>query len=353
MTLKKLTVIAIAAAVMITGAIGIAIRLTAPAEMEMKVTEHTEPEELQNGASKTIDNMENTPLYYDEEKRLLLPLRNVMEGLGATVAWNAEIRQAVVSYRGKKLAFIPGEEKAILNGYEVTLPKEAETINGCLYVDADVISAYFTDEVIWDHISRQITLKTKDHSIPLVAKNILRESVGNCVYEIEVPVITGLNDANFEKSLNEKLFRELKAFVNEISAKENGAEEEHMKLKQQIEFCTKDFLSLYWECEQEAENGTVLLGLSQNINLREQKTVVLADLLEQDSLDKITESMGAEWIETDFYVTKMGVIATFKSEAQGGMGTSFWSEDMEGERKIRLKQVFHEIFPNQATEPTL
>ena len=41
--------------------------------------------------------MENIPLYYDETEKLLLPLRNVMEGLGGSVAWNKETKMTEVS----------------------------------------------------------------------------------------------------------------------------------------------------------------------------------------------------------------------------------------------------------------
>ena len=148
MTIKKLTVFAAAGAVLLAGALGISMSLTSPNEMEMEVPETPVAQGTENeDGSKTLADMENIPIYFDETKKMLLPLRNVMEGLGGSVAWNAETRMTEVSYRGRTLALTAGEEQAVLNGYEVTLPEAAEIINGCLYADEALISAYFTDEV--------------------------------------------------------------------------------------------------------------------------------------------------------------------------------------------------------------
>ena len=70
MTIKKLTVIAAAGAVLLAGAIGISMRLTSPDEMAMEVPEApvTQSAEQEDG-SKTLGDMENIPLYYDETKK--------------------------------------------------------------------------------------------------------------------------------------------------------------------------------------------------------------------------------------------------------------------------------------------
>ena len=224
MTIKKLTVIASAGAVLLAGAIGISMRLTSPDEMAMEVPEVpvTQSAEQEDG-SKTLGNMENIPLYYDETKKLLLPLRNVMEGLGGTVAWNKETKATEVTYRGRILSLLAGETQAELNGYEITLPEAAEIINGFLYADAKLIYAYYTGEVAFDQETRQVTLHAKDHSVPVVAvKEISGEADGKA-YRIEVPVILGLNDSNYEKSLNELFQQEMKAYVDAFMAAETEA----------------------------------------------------------------------------------------------------------------------------------
>ena len=173
MTIKKLTVIAAAGAVLLAGAIGLSMNLTSRHEVEMEVPETaTEGTENTDG-SKTLGDMENIPLYYDETEKLLLPLRNVMEGLGGSVAWNKETRMTEINYRGRTLALKAGEEKAYLNGYEVILPEAAAIINGCLYVDETLISAYYTGEVDFNLETRQVTLQTMDNTVPVLAVNVL------------------------------------------------------------------------------------------------------------------------------------------------------------------------------------
>ena len=69
MTIKKLTVIAAAGAILLAGAIGLSMNLTNPNEMEMEVPE-THQELEQEDTSKTLKDMENIPLYYDETEKL-------------------------------------------------------------------------------------------------------------------------------------------------------------------------------------------------------------------------------------------------------------------------------------------
>ena len=114
MTFKKVSVITIAGAALLAGAIGIAISLTSPNEIEIEVPEAPveQETELSEDGIKTLENMENMPIYFDDSDVLLLPLRNVMEGLGGSVKWDTETRAAEVSYRGRTLAVQPGEKSA-------------------------------------------------------------------------------------------------------------------------------------------------------------------------------------------------------------------------------------------------
>lgn len=72
-------------------------------------------------------------------------------------------------------------------------------INGCLYVDEEVISAYYTGEVRFNHETKQVTLEMKDGTEPVVAVKELTADEENGGYSVDVPVIVGLNYANYEK----------------------------------------------------------------------------------------------------------------------------------------------------------
>lgn len=297
MTIKKLTAIAVGGALLLAGAIGISIELTRPQEMALAVDAAQEESEL----PKTLENIENMPLYYNDRDILLLPLRNVIEGLGGTVSWDAETRQTEISYRGKKLLLQPGETEATLNGYEITLPKAAEMINGCLYADEAILTAYYTGDVVWNTGSEQITLQAKDHAIPIVAQKTLTAARDGRAYSIDLPVIVGLNDANFEKSLNESIRREIlehgEAFPTEAAEDAEAAE---LTLTLHMGWISADFISLWWEGTQGGEP----IYLTKNIDLVAQKSVTAADLWEADA-------------QQPFYLDADGTAMLLHTDAEG------------------------------------
>ena len=92
MSMKKLAAIVFAGAILMAGAMGISMKLTQQRELEMEVADvpKTVTGQPETGETKTLGSMENIPLYYDDEKKLLLPLRNVTEGLGGSVTWSGK-----------------------------------------------------------------------------------------------------------------------------------------------------------------------------------------------------------------------------------------------------------------------
>ena len=159
MTVKKVAIIAVAGAVLLAGALTLSMTLITRNKIEVTATETSAQNETEQeeGGVKTLENMENMPLYFEDTEKLLLPLRNTMEALGGTVKWDTEKKQTAISYRGRTLRVRSGERDAVLNGYAVTLPEEPNMINGCLYVDEEVISAYYTGEVRFNHETKQVT----------------------------------------------------------------------------------------------------------------------------------------------------------------------------------------------------
>lgn len=334
MTIKKLTVIAAAGAVLLAGAIGISMSLTSPREIEMEVPEKGESITNADG-SQVLGDMENIPLYYDETEKLLLPLRNVMEGLGGSVVWNKDTKMTEVTYRGRTLELKPGEEQAILNGYPVTLPETAEVINGCLYADEKLISAYYTGDVDFNVETRQVILQTKDNAVPVVAvREISGEKEGKA-YTVEVPVIVGLNDSKYEASLNEKNMKAMQDYVDAFMAEE--AEQSEMHLKLHADFCTKEFVSLWWEG---SRNG-MDVKLAENIDLLKQKTITLADMLSDASLEKVKQAAGAGWTEDRFCLTAEGGLVLLKGSNEESQNMYYWTT--EG-KQPEWKEAYRELF---------
>lgn len=220
---KKLTVIVVAAAALVGGALSLSMYLTRQQEVEMEVADE-KPQPPQAGDTTTLADMENMPIYYDDEEVLLLPVRNVVEGLGGSVAWDREKKATEISFYGKKLILNRGSRDAELNGYEITLDREVEAINGCLYVSSDVFSEYFATEVIWDSSQQLVTIKTGDNTKPVIAGRVLEGVDGERNYSAEIPVVVGLNDISYEKSLNDAFesfaLEQLVSFPNVVPAEE-------------------------------------------------------------------------------------------------------------------------------------
>ena len=248
MTVKKVAIIAAAGAVLLAGALTLSMTLITRNKIEVTATETSAQNETEQeeGGVKTLENMENMPLYFEDTEKLLLPLRNTMEALGGTVKWDTETKQTAISYRGRTLRVRSGERDAVLNGYAVTLPDEPNMINGCLYVDEEVISAYYTGEVRFNHETKQVTLEMKDGTEPVVAVKELTADEENGGYSVDVPVIVGLNDANYEKSLNDSLMQQMQDYITAFMAEENTADS-LLQVQVTTGFCTKDFLSILWE----------------------------------------------------------------------------------------------------------
>ena len=331
MTIKKLTVIAVAGAALLAGAIGISMSLTTPHEMEMEVSEKPAKQEGEETGAKTLGDMENTPLYYDETKKLLLPLRNVMEGLGGSVKWNTETKKTEVTYRGRTLALAAGEAQATLNGYEVTLPAAAEMINGCLYVDETLVSAYYTSQVDFDVETGQVTLQAKDSTEPVMAVCLLTGEKDGQTYEIEAPVIVGLNDSKYEKNLNESLRQELQDYGDSF-LQEDAAASGELRLEANAGICTKAFLSLYWEGLRDGAKVT----FAKNYDLQEQKNVTLAELLDASVMGKVQEAAGERWTEDSFFLMENGGIILYVDDGEGEthtLGIDFETPQWKGSYK--------------------
>ncbi len=319
---KKLTVIVVAAAALVGGALSLSMYLTRQQELEMEVADQ-KPQPPQAGDTTTLADMENMPIYYDDEEVLLLPVRNVVEGLGGSVSWDREKKATEISFYGKKLLLNRGSREAELNGYEITLDREAEAINGCLYVSSDVFSEYFATEVIWDSTQQLVTIKTGDNTKPVIAGRMLEGVDGERNYSAEVPVVVGLNDISYEKSLNDAfesfVLEQLASFPNVVPAEEaaeaaeeaeaveqsgteetaEGAEEtaeaeanaeeeeaanaeetadipkpDHVRIGFVKGYMGAEFLSFYWEVDVDGK----LTSKGVNIDLQGQKNVNIFDL---------------------------------------------------------------------------
>lgn len=300
MNLKKTAIIVCVSAAMISGAITLSMWLTEEKEMEMEVS-NPKQEDLLKEQTKVYAEGENIPLYYDDKDMLVLPVRNVAEGLGGTVTWEKESKNVTILYKGKKLVLEAGNTVAKMQGHQITLRQEPQTINGCLYVEASVLSDFFLTEVQWDSMKRQITLKAKGNSIPIVASDMLLGKNKNKEYHVEIPVIIGLNDTSYEKGLNKEIRSEFQTLIDGFMLEDVDSE---FFVILENGFISEDFVSLCWK----GTKGDQPFFKTLNIDLREQKKIGVEDILTEDGIHELKEQ-GELSEESIFYITKRKEVA--------------------------------------------
>lgn len=322
---KKLTVIVVAAAALVGGALSLSMYLTRQQEVEMEVADE-KPQPPQAGDTTTLADMENMPIYYDDEEVLLLPVRNVVEGLGGSVAWDREKKATEISFYGKKLILNRGSRDAELNGYEITLDREVEAINGCLYVSSDVFSEYFATEVIWDSSQQLVTIKTGDNTKPVIAGRVLEGVDGERNYSAEIPVVVGLNDISYEKSLNDAFesfaLEQLASFPNVVPAEEaEEAAEEAEAVEQSGE----------GEAEAQPEEGTAAeaeANTETEANAEQEETAEeTADMPKPDHvrLGFVKGYIGAEFLS--FY---------WEVDVDGKLSSQGVNIDLQGQKYVNI-----------------
>lgn len=313
MNMKKTVIIFGVSAAMLGSAIALSMWLTKGREVAMEVSnpKNITTDEAQTKVFGATDMM---PLYYDDDELLLLPLRSVVQGLGGAVAWDAETKHVDVTYRGRKLLLSTGKEEAVFNGYEIEMPVAPETINGTLYVDATIITEFFATEVVWDSTQRQISMKAVGKNSPVVATAVLRGEKAGRSYELDAPVVMGLNDVSFEKSLNDQIRMEIQRLGDEflespredVQGKEN-TETFHMEMEKG--FISGEFLSLCWKGVQ----GEAEIVKTINVDLREQRIVSFSDLITDQGAEQVLLDRGQTY-DAPFYITKEKELAIFEDQ---------------------------------------
>ncbi|MGF7049468.1 hypothetical protein J2T13_003979 [Paenibacillus sp. DS2015] len=92
--------------------------------------------------------------------RVMVPLRQIFEGLGAKVGWN-EKNQTVSGNKGDiAVALVLNEKKATVNGKTVTLDAPSTQIKGRTFVPARFVAESLGADVKWDNAKQQVIITT-------------------------------------------------------------------------------------------------------------------------------------------------------------------------------------------------
>ncbi|WP_309119624.1 stalk domain-containing protein [Paenibacillus sp.] len=97
---------------------------------------------------------------------MLVPVRKLLESIGATVEWDREAREVVGTKLNRSIRILPDAEVLIAGGdAEVSLKNQVKIIDGTLYSSLRALSAGFGAEVTWDEGSRSASVKTSLTSV--------------------------------------------------------------------------------------------------------------------------------------------------------------------------------------------
>ncbi|MFZ5946291.1 MAG: copper amine oxidase N-terminal domain-containing protein [Bacillota bacterium] len=82
--------------------------------------------------------------------RTLIPVRAIMNGLGAEVSWDAETQKVIVTRDGKTIEIFLGSQEVLVDGVAVTIDVPASMIANRVFVPIRFISEALGDPVVYD-----------------------------------------------------------------------------------------------------------------------------------------------------------------------------------------------------------
>ena len=109
-------------------------------------------------------NIGTTPVM--ENDRCLVPLRPVMEAMGAKVDWNPQTCAVTTRLIGVTLTVTPGSPVASVNGREISLPVAPVIRDGVVVVPLRAIADICNIRIAWDSASSTVTLNLDSDDSP-------------------------------------------------------------------------------------------------------------------------------------------------------------------------------------------
>lgn len=98
------------------------------------------------------------PYQDDTSGRVMVPVRALMENLGAKVDYNNETKEITITKDDSKIILIADDTKANVNGVDLTLDCPATVINSSTYVPLRFVSENMNLKVDWNSQTNSVTL---------------------------------------------------------------------------------------------------------------------------------------------------------------------------------------------------
>lgn len=98
----------------------------------------------------------DTAPYLDKNNRLMVPLRAIVEALGANVAYDAQTKKINISKSGNTVIFTINQTTAIVNGQTKTMDTSAVIKNSRTMIPLRYVSEYLGANVNWDQANQTV-----------------------------------------------------------------------------------------------------------------------------------------------------------------------------------------------------
>jgi len=117
-----------------------------------------------DGVSIVIDgrakSFETSPIV--ENERVLLPIRDTFEAIGATVSWSDEAYEATAVKGDKTVTIKPNDDKLYINGEKLQMDVAALERDGRIFIPVRFAAEAFDCNVSWDENSQTVTICTQN-----------------------------------------------------------------------------------------------------------------------------------------------------------------------------------------------
>lgn len=116
------------------------------------------PEMTVNGKNYPLDkdNIMVAPQIIND--RTMIPVRGMMEALGADVKWDDETKTVELEYKNNRIELTVGSKFAVINGKKTEIDTEPVILNGRTMFPVRLIAETFGGVVSWDELSKEVSV---------------------------------------------------------------------------------------------------------------------------------------------------------------------------------------------------
>ncbi|WP_198299754.1 LysM peptidoglycan-binding domain-containing protein [Tumebacillus avium] len=101
--------------------------------------------------------------------RVMVPLRTIVEGLGASVAWDAAAQRATVTQGSTRIVLTSNSATAVVNGRSVAMDEPAMIVGDSMFVPVRFVSESLQAKVAWDPFRPAVVVSNQPARLHAVA----------------------------------------------------------------------------------------------------------------------------------------------------------------------------------------